>query len=167
MKLLIVDGYNIIGAWPYLNQQDSLAAARDSLIEQLSEYQRYQGIQIVVVFDAYEAKIRETKPVNPFIEILYSNKNETADDRIEKLVVERRNHYQEIHVATNDAIQRQVVFGAGALRLSAQQLIDELLQMKKDIQTTLKIGEEKKPRQGIEFDDKVKEKIEQWRRGEK
>ncbi|RKJ19121.1 hypothetical protein D7X33_45850, partial [Butyricicoccus sp. 1XD8-22] len=41
MNILIVDGYNMIGAWPELVQlkQKDLAEARDRLIEILAEYQ--------------------------------------------------------------------------------------------------------------------------------
>ena len=54
-ELLIVDGYNIIGAWPHLvklKNQDKMEDARDSLLHELSNYQKYTGIKVRVVFDA-------------------------------------------------------------------------------------------------------------------
>lgn len=58
MDILIVDGYNMIGAWPELVQlkQRDLAAARDRLIEILAEYQGFTGFKVIVVFDAYDVK---------------------------------------------------------------------------------------------------------------
>ena len=46
MDILIVDGYNIIGAWPELVglKKVSLANARDRLIEILADFQGYTGI---------------------------------------------------------------------------------------------------------------------------
>ena len=46
MDILIVDGYNMIGAWPELQalKDEDLAAARDLLIEKLAEYKGYMGI---------------------------------------------------------------------------------------------------------------------------
>lgn len=40
MDILIVDGYNMIGAWPELQKlkNKDLAAARDLLIEKMAEY---------------------------------------------------------------------------------------------------------------------------------
>lgn len=52
---LIVDGYNMIGAWPQLlalKQHDSIEAARNALLEELSDYAAYNGIETWVVFDA-------------------------------------------------------------------------------------------------------------------
>ena len=58
MDILLVDGYNIIGAWPELQElkNKDLAAARDRLVEIMAEYQAYTGYRVIVVFDAYEFK---------------------------------------------------------------------------------------------------------------
>lgn len=44
MVVLIVDGYNIIGAWPELEQlkEKDIGQARDRLIELLAEYRIYR-----------------------------------------------------------------------------------------------------------------------------
>ena len=53
-ELLIVDGYNMIGAWPELIalKQVQLEQARDRLLQLLAIHQETQGLPIVVVFDA-------------------------------------------------------------------------------------------------------------------
>ena len=58
MYILIVDGYNIIGAWPKLEElkRTDLAAARDMLVEKMAEYQGFTGYRVIVVFDAYGVK---------------------------------------------------------------------------------------------------------------
>lgn len=54
-NVLIVDGYNIIGAWAELRQlkDRQLEEARDLLIERMAEYKAYTGWRVIVVFDAY------------------------------------------------------------------------------------------------------------------
>lgn len=54
-EILIVDGYNIIGAWPELQRlkELSLEEARDRLIDIMAEYQSFSGMKVIVVFDAY------------------------------------------------------------------------------------------------------------------
>ncbi|MDF2815945.1 MAG: putative Yacp protein, partial [Paenibacillus sp.] len=50
-QILIVDGYNIIGAWPELSKLKdiSLEEARDKLIDLLANYQSYSGKRVIVV----------------------------------------------------------------------------------------------------------------------
>lgn len=55
MDILIVDGYNIIGAWPELRElrDVDLALARDRLVERMAEYQAFTGCKVIIVFDAH------------------------------------------------------------------------------------------------------------------
>ena len=47
-RLLIVDGYNVLGAWPELSRGKKLDDARDALIDRLHDYAGYSGQQIVL-----------------------------------------------------------------------------------------------------------------------
>ena len=54
-QLLIVDGYNMIGSWPelvLLKKQDHMADAREALLQRLSNFAKYEGLEVIVVFDA-------------------------------------------------------------------------------------------------------------------
>ncbi len=55
MDILLVDGYNIIGAWKELRElkANKLIDARDRLIEMMAEYKAFSGLRVIVVFDAY------------------------------------------------------------------------------------------------------------------
>ncbi len=63
MDILLVDGYNMIGAWPRLKdlKANSFEEARDVLIQKMAEYQSYTGNRVIVVFDAHLVKgLRKT-----------------------------------------------------------------------------------------------------------
>ena len=53
-KLLLVDGYNVLGAWPELSKGKPLADARDALIHRLHDYAGYSGQKVILVFDAWQ-----------------------------------------------------------------------------------------------------------------
>ena len=125
MDILLVDGYNIIGAWPELREMrnNDLAAARDRLVEKMAEYQGYRGYKVIIVFDAYEVQGLEKKYKNNQVEVIFTKENETADERIEKLAIALSNRTTQIHVATSDYTEQWAIFGQGALRKSARELL--------------------------------------------
>ena len=52
---LVVDGYNIINAWPRLKKvsDDDLELAREMLVAIIHEYSNIKEYESLVVFDAY------------------------------------------------------------------------------------------------------------------
>lgn len=57
--ILLVDGYNVIGSWAYLQSirdQKGLEYARNSLIESLINYSGYKELETKIVFDAHYQK---------------------------------------------------------------------------------------------------------------
>ena len=88
-ELLIVDGYNIIGAWPHLvklKNQDKMEDARDSLLHELSNYQKYTGIKIRVVFDAQFVPGLQQSYQKYQLSVIFTKEGETADSYIERIV---------------------------------------------------------------------------------
>ncbi|MEM0980003.1 MAG: NYN domain-containing protein [Cyanobacteria bacterium P01_H01_bin.58] len=132
--LLLVDGYNIIGAWPQLSQlrdHDSLESARYSLIEALANYSAYQGFQTRIVFDAYTQKhVSAAEVVAEGVSVHYTHFGQTADTCIEKWCAELRYQIrlsqQRLIVATSDRAQKLTVTGYGAEWMSAQKLASEV-----------------------------------------
>ena len=121
---LIVDGYNIIHAWDDLRElmQTDLGAARDRLIDMLCDYQGLRSGELILVFDAYKVaggKQRVLKYNN--IYVVYTKEAETADQYIEKTVHELAKN-NEITVATSDGLEQVIIFGGGAVRMSARDL---------------------------------------------
>ncbi|GIN22844.1 MAG TPA: NYN domain-containing protein [Bacillus bacterium] len=169
MDILIVDGYNMIGAWPELVQlkQKDLAAARDRLIEILAEYQGFTGFKVIIVFDAYEVKGIEKKYRKHRVEVIYTKTEETADERIEKLANELNSRTTQIYVATSDFTEQWAIFGQGALRISARELLEEVLDTKRRIEKKVEKTQEKAPLRKIDLSQDMTEIFEKWRRGEK
>jgi len=169
MDILLVDGYNIIGAWPELSvlKNKDLAAARDALVEKMAEYQGYSGYRVIVVFDAYYVRGTQKKYKDSKVEVIFTRENETADECIERMAIELNNRKTQIYVATSDFTEQWAIFGQGALRKSARELLIEMQGMEKDIGKKVKKIKEKKPVAKIPLTREVEEIFEKWRRGEK
>ncbi|EDL62620.1 NYN domain-containing protein [Bacillus sp. SG-1] len=168
MDILLVDGYNIIGAWPELRElkNSDLAAARDRLVECMAEYQGYTGYRVIVVFDAQYVNGIERKYKNYKVDVFYTRENETADERIEKLAIELNNIRTQIYVATSDFTEQWAIFGQGALRKSARELFNEMQTIQKKIERNVKKTAERKPSSKINLTEEVAEIFEKWRRGQ-
>ena len=88
-EYLLVDGYNIIFAWPELKElaDADVRAAQTKLMDILSNYQGYSKCKLILVFDAYKVP-GGTEHVEKYhnIYIVYTKEAETADQYIEKTV---------------------------------------------------------------------------------
>ncbi|MBD1382781.1 NYN domain-containing protein [Metabacillus arenae] len=166
-NILLVDGYNIIGAWPKLQQlkKHSLADARDRLVQQMAEYQSFTGYRVIVVFDAHLVKGIEKKYKNYKVEVIYTKKNETADERIEKLAISLNNIKTQVHVATSDYTEQWAIFGQGALRKSARELLTDMETIEWKIKKKVKKIEEERPASKVFLSEEVMNAFEKWRRG--
>jgi hypothetical protein len=136
---LLVDGYNIIFAWKELKElaENNLESARVSLMETLCNYQGFAGITVILVFDAYRVKGNPGE-VSKYknIHLVYTKEAETADQYIEK-TVHRIGKNNNVTVATSDALEQVIIFGAGANRMSASGLKEEILRTEKEIREHL------------------------------
>ncbi len=127
-EYLLVDGYNIIFAWPELKElaEHNLDSARLALMDQLSNYQGIRGGKIIAVFDAYRLKEHpEEVIVYHNIQVVYTKEAQTADQYIEKFAQANSSNYH-ITVATSDGLQQIIVRGAGCGLLSARDLKEEM-----------------------------------------
>ncbi|WP_018663979.1 NYN domain-containing protein [Heyndrickxia acidiproducens] len=168
MNILLVDGYNIIGAWPELRElkQKDLGAARDRLVEIMAEYQGYTDDRVIVIFDAYDVKSLEKKYRHYKVEVIYTKENETADQCIEKMAIKLNNLKTQIYVATSDFTEQWQIFGQGALRLSARELLTKVEMIERNIKKRVKSIQEDKPVTRIPLSKEVIEIFEKLRRGE-
>jgi len=120
-EYLLVDGYNIIFAWEELRAlaAHNIDSARDKLMDILSNYQGIQGMTLILVFDAYKVK-GNPGSVQKYhnIYVVYTKEAETADQYIEKTVHQIAKEHQ-VTVATSDALEQMIIWGSGAMRMSA------------------------------------------------
>src|SRR5690554_5778758 len=103
-EYLFVDGYNVINSWERFKELKNinLEEPRNELIDILTEYKHYSGIEIILVFDAHLVKGNSgTKENYKGLEIVYTKENETADQYIEKKLDEI-GRTKRVRVATSD-----------------------------------------------------------------
>lgn len=168
--VLLVDGYNMIGAWPELAQlsEIGLEEARDHLLKRLANYQAFSDRRVIAVFDAYRV-IGLGKSFNQGkVEVYFTKEKETADEAIERFVRELGRKRRQIYVATSDMTEQHVIFGQGALRVSARELLIEVQLSEREVKQ--KIADHKQTGARNTLDGKLNSKqrdlFEKWRRGE-
>ena len=125
---LLVDGYNIIHAWPELKElaEDNMEGARTKLLDALSNYQGIKNNHIIAVFDAYRVQRHYEDIMEHFnIHVVFTKEAQTADQYIEKFAHDNKKKY-DITVATSDGLQQLIIRGAGCALLSARELKEEM-----------------------------------------
>ena len=132
--ILLVDGYNIIGAWPSLlhaRDRKGLEAARWQLVEAMINYSAFEGFNTQVVFDAhYRDSPGNSEIITENVSVHFTDFGQTADTFIEKICAdirqELRSFQRRLIVATSDRAHQQTVTGYGAEWMSAYKLVCEV-----------------------------------------
>jgi predicted RNA-binding protein with PIN domain len=140
MERLVVDGYNVIHAWPSLKSlmNDSLEAARDKLIDRLAVYAHVSGSEVTVVFDAHRtAAMANAEEWNQGVRVVYTRKGHSADHAIERIAYSLRGDGDPLTVATSDRFQRDLVRGMGGAVISAPELERRVVEAEKELGRTI------------------------------
>ena len=123
-KLLLVDGYNVIFAWDETNNlaKENIDAAKDRLIQILSNYRGIIDNKIILVFDGYKVKGNSgSSEIREDIEVIHTKEDETADLFIEQYTNKYREEY-DISVATSDGLIQQITRGHNCRVISSREL---------------------------------------------
>lgn len=130
--LLIVDGYNVIGAWSEAEKKGwSLDESRDRLMRQLEDYAGFSGEEILLVFDGYQSeRTTTTEEKHGDLTLVFTRHGETADSYIERAAAQTP-RYRELRVATSDGLEQSQVLSSGAIRMTSRELLRELREMRK------------------------------------
>ena len=139
---LLIDGYNIIFAWEDLNElaRININSARDKLIDIMRNYQGYKKVNLILVFDAYKVPGGQGSVIKYHnINVVYTKEAETADQYIEKVTNQIGKKYDVI-VATSDCLEQMIVWGQGAIRLSAKGLREEIEFIDKEMKRKFNIN---------------------------
>src|SRR5437899_1697058 len=114
---ILVDGYSLLHAWQELapGKPRFSAAAREELINRLTQYFDASGTPVTVVFDgASGGRGSAPFPSTPEVEIVYSRSGQSADQIIER-VAHRLSGYGEVLVVTDDFAERDTVSSVGGM----------------------------------------------------
>ena len=134
-EYLLVDGYNIIYSWEDLKKisEGDIKAGRDKLMDILSNYAGISKERIILVFDAYKVP-GGTERIYKYhnIDVVFTAEAQTADLYIERTAHELQKNYG-VTVATSDAVEQVIIYGSGALRLSARDLLERVINTEQEI----------------------------------
>ncbi|HSP65984.1 MAG TPA: NYN domain-containing protein [Candidatus Deferrimicrobium sp.] len=130
---LIVDGYNIVHAWPELSpliRSGRGEEARRRLIATLAGYAAASGDRVTVVFDAH-GRARDDGAGESIdgVTVVFGSSVQTADHVIERRVAiaSARGDAGSVTVATGDRLQRDMVMAMGASVIGAEALRQQVL----------------------------------------
>ncbi len=134
-EYLLVDGYNVIYAWPELSElaKENMEGARGRLLDCLSKYRAICKCEIIVVFDAYLVLGHKEEVMDYHnIHVVYTKEAQTADQYIEKFAYDNSKRYH-ITVATSDGLQQIIIRGAGCNLLSSRELKEKIDKANDDV----------------------------------
>ena len=124
---ILVDGYSLLHHWQELapGRARHSAAARDELIQVLTQYHDAVGTPISIFFDGRQAigGAPDTGSTRG-VEVLFSRDGQTADQMIER-AAHRFQPYGEVLVVTDDFAERETVIALGGLATSCDHFIKE------------------------------------------
>ena len=108
----------------------SLDGARSKLTDILANYRGYRGMDLILVFDAYKvAGGQERCFLDHGIHVVYTKEAETADAYIER-TTHALSGKCDVTVATSDGTEQIIIWGKGARRMSARELMMEMNQLR-------------------------------------
>ena len=124
MTYLLIDGHNVIFAWPELRRDHRVASrrhlARAELLRRLRNLQDMTSVQVVVVFDGAKQGTNEEREPDG-LQIIYADPGTTADTIIERLVAKYVAE-RPMRVASADGMVRETVLALGADWISTEML---------------------------------------------
>lgn len=164
---LVVDGYNIIFAWPEFEKlrKAGMDHARAKLVDILVNYAALSGERVVVVFDAHLVKNGQerTGDAGENLEVIYTREGETADSAIERLVGQLPSG-SGVHVATSDWAEQSMVFGRGAYRMTPMELLEKVRRLQQEAGRHYTTSTPTDSYLENRLVDEVRKVMEKWRR---
>lgn len=131
MRILIVDGYNVIHAWPDLRSaldRAGLEESRRLLIAALAEFSAVRAVKVTVVFDGPKTASASPEEVVDGVTVRFGGVSGSADHVIERLAYQasRAGTAGDVVVATSDRLQRDMVRAMGVATIDARSLEGEV-----------------------------------------
>lgn len=139
-QLLVVDGFNVIFAWPELAAlaETELETARERLMEILANYAAFTRTETILVFDAYKVRGGQGERFDYHgVRVVYTKENETGDAYIERLLREIGKNGN-VRIVTSDNLIQVSALRSGVLRQSAREFGGEIDRIYGDIEQFLR-----------------------------
>jgi predicted RNA-binding protein with PIN domain len=167
VKILFVDGYNVLNNWSELKNEKeySFEGARQKLIDIMHNYASYNNCKVILVFDGYKVlgNLEAIEEVNKNLKIIFTKEGETADSYIEREVHNLGRRY-EIYVVTSDSLEQLTIFQRGAVRISTIEFKSEVMKVQNEIKMIEKNKQSQKNHLQDNVDTNILEKLEKIRR---
>lgn len=171
MRIIFVDGYNVINSWPNLKctTDEGIDGSRKKLIDIMHTYESFYNCKVKVVFDAYKVNgnLEKIEIVSKNLEVIFTKDGETADSYIERKVHELGRKY-EVYVVTSDGLEQQTIFQRGAVRVTTLEFYNEIIDMENRIrkETQENIINTNKNHLQDNINSEIRKKLEEIRRSE-
>ena len=138
-QIYIVDGYNLMG---FLKKKehikgDSFEDQRRSFIHLMEDFASYKTARLILVFDgAKHGDDIKGKGPDKDLEVIYTNKSESADEYIERMIYQV-GHKKNLFIITSDYAQQKIASGKGVYRKSAREISLEIDSMRSGVSSVL------------------------------
>lgn len=166
MKVLVVDGYNVIRATaPYREiAAEDLASAREALVSDVAAYSHGEW-QTTIVFDGGGNPHSDGVPHHVLgMTVVFSKSGTTADSVVESLARNSREQGHQVEVVTSDAATQWTVFGGTVARRSSAEFSSELRAGEADWREANPSGRAAS-RLEERIDPQIRAVLERWARG--
>lgn len=166
MRLLIVDGYNVIHQTPPYNRiaEEDLDAARLALVSDVAAF-AHGEFAATVVFDGHLNPSSDGRPHSiAGVTVIFSRFGADADTVIESLSRTAREAGSDVLVVTSDAQTQWTVLGGGVARMSSAEFAGEIKSEDAEWREHAPAGSSKgrlEDRIGAD----VRERLSRWARG--
>jgi uncharacterized protein len=133
---ILVDGYSLLHNWPEIapGKPRMSAAARQGLINILTQYYDATGTPVTIVFDgSHGAMGIDETPSTPEVEIVYSRTGQTADKLIERAAY-RLGPHGEVLVVIDDQAERDTISGFGCTTVGGAEFVQTVLSTLADLE---------------------------------
>lgn len=167
MKVLIVDGYNVIRLTPPYRDlaEADLDSARTALISDIGAYAQ-DHMRATVVFDGAANRRSDGLPHSiAGVTVVFSPYGVEADTVIESLARSARERGDEVEVVTSDAQTQWAVMGGGVARRSSKEFSGELREGEREWREHNPRGRRSVRIEDV-LDPETRERLARWARGE-
>ncbi len=95
-------------------------------MHRLSNYAKYEGLEVIVVFDAQLVPGIQQNYRKYQLDVVFTKEDETADSYIERIAGQLNDRLTQVTVATSDLAEQWMIFSQGRCELLLMNYIKRL-----------------------------------------